>query len=79
MTITNWHVILYDTMYYTSESAGGGRHGLYMRAVTAIYFVSFILIGNYILLNLFLAVLIDSFLKEGQSERANQKLEDNKQ
>ncbi|TNV88166.1 hypothetical protein FGO68_gene13672 [Halteria grandinella] len=79
MTITNWHIILYDTMYYTSESAGGGSQGLYMRAVTALYFVSFILIGNYILLNLFLAVLIDSFLKEGESERASQKVEDNKQ
>lgn len=79
MTITNWHIILYDTMYYTSEAAGGGAQGLYMRAVTALYFVSFILIGNYILLNLFLAVLIDSFLKEGKSERANQKIEDTKQ
>jgi hypothetical protein len=79
MTITNWHQILYDTMYFASERAGGGRQGLYMRALSALYFVTFILIGNYILLNLFLAVLIDSFLKEGESERQTQKAEESKQ
>lgn len=57
---------------------GGGRLGIWMRAVSALYYVSFILLGNYILLNLFLAVLIDSFLKEGDKESNSQKVEDNK-
>jgi hypothetical protein len=45
--------------------------------VAAIFYVSFILIGNYIFLNLFLAVLIDSFLKEGESSATNKQIEDN--
>ena len=49
-----------------------------MRAVAAFYYVSFIVIGNYILLNLFLAVLIDSFLKEGDKEQTSQEVEDSK-
>ncbi len=48
---------MYDTMYYSEN----------FRVAAALYFVSFIIIGNYIFLNLFLAVLIDSFLKEGES------------
>ena len=40
-----------------------------MKAVAAVYYISFIVIGNYILLNLFLAVLIDSFLQEGGHEK----------
>ena len=31
------------------------------KAVSAIYYISWIFIGNFILLNLFLAILIDSF------------------
>jgi hypothetical protein len=54
---------MYDTMYY-SES----------KVVAAIFYVSFILIGNYIFLNLFLAVLIDSFLKEGETSANNKKI-----
>ena len=58
-------------MYFSSESVGGGNSGIVMRAVAAFYYVSFIVIGNYILLNLFLAVLIDSFLKEGDKEQTS--------
>ena len=32
-----------------------------MKSITAIYYVTWIFIGNFILLNLFLAIVIDSF------------------
>ena len=34
------------------------------KTVTAIYYISWIFIGNFILLNLFLAILIDAFNEE---------------
>ena len=34
------------------------------KTVTSIYYISWIFIGNFILLNLFLAVLIDAFAEE---------------
>ena len=39
--------------------------------MTAIYYVSWIFIGNFILLNLFLAILIDSFAGEGAEADAS--------
>lgn len=57
---------MYDTMYYTDN-----------KVVAAIFYVTFILIGNYIFLNLFLAVLIDSFLKEGETSATNKQIEEN--
>ena len=68
LTITNWHQSMYDTMYYSDN-----------RVIAAIFYVSFILIGNYIFLNLFLAVLIDSFLKEGEKSASNKKVEESDQ
>ena len=35
-----------------------------MKTVTAIYYISWIFIGNFILLNLFLAILIEGFAEE---------------
>lgn len=32
-----------------------------LKTITAIFYISWIFIGNFILLNLFLAILIDSF------------------
>ena len=40
------------------------RGSVITKTLTAIYFVSWIFIGNFILLNLFLAILIDSFSNE---------------
>jgi hypothetical protein len=34
----------------------------------AIYYISWIFVGNFILLNLFLAILLDSFLEEDEEE-----------
>jgi hypothetical protein len=49
---------MYDTMYFTNQ-----------KVLAAIYYVSFIMIGNYIFLNLFLAILIDSFTVEGENQK----------
>jgi hypothetical protein len=32
-------------------------------AISAIYFISWIFIGNFMILNLFLAILLDSFVE----------------
>ncbi len=57
MTIENWPLVLY----------AGLRSGV-NQAITILYFLSWIVIGNYILLQLFLAVLIDSFMEEDEEE-----------
>jgi hypothetical protein len=49
----NWQYIMYDGM---RSSAGA--------AISAIYFISWLFIGNFMLLNLFLAILLDSFVDE---------------
>ena len=43
------------------ESMRAARGSLIMKSITAIYYVTWIFIGNFILLNLFLAIVIDSF------------------
>jgi len=64
----NWQTILYDTM----RSSTGP-------VVSAIYLVSWIFIGNFILLNLFLAILLDSFLEEEKEEELEQQEEEQQQ
>jgi hypothetical protein len=59
---------MYDTMYFTNQ-----------KVVAAIYYVSFIMIGNYIFLNLFLAILIDSFTQEGENQNNTKEEEMEKQ
>lgn len=39
-------------------------NSMVFKTVTAIYYISWIFIGNFILLNLFLAILIDAFAEE---------------
>jgi hypothetical protein len=36
--------------------------------MVAVFYISWIFIGNFILLNLFLAILLDSFLSEDEDE-----------
>ena len=45
-------------MFSSMRAAQGSA---FLKGVTAIYYISWIFIGNFILLNLFLAILIDSF------------------
>ena len=39
-----------------------------MAMLITTYFITWIFLGNFILLNLFLAILLDSFLEEGEEE-----------
>lgn len=57
MTLENWPDILVKTMRSTVHPA-----------ITAIYLISWIFIGNYVFLNLFLAILLDGFVAEGDDE-----------
>ena len=57
MTMENWFQSFYDALRSDVNEA-----------IIAVYFVSWIFIGNFILLNLFLAILLDSFLEENEEE-----------
>ena len=43
--------------------------------VTAIFYVSWIFIGNFVLLNLFLAILLDSFVNDEEMSEEQLELE----
>lgn len=62
LTTENWNSVLYDSM--RNDSIG------YYPPV--IYYVSWIFIGNFILLNLFLAILLDGFLSEDDLEMGDE-------
>lgn len=51
----NWQIVLYDSM---RSNLG--------KVIPAFFYISWIFIGNFILLNLFLAILLDSFLTEDE-------------
>ena len=54
---------MFDSMRATKGSVS-------LKFLTVIYYISWIFIGNFILLNLFLAILIDSFTDEGAESNA---------
>ena len=54
LTMENWQQVLFVSMRASQNS-------MIFKTVTAIYYISWIFIGNFILLNLFLAILIDAF------------------
>lgn len=58
LTTENWNSVLFDSM--RSPEVG--------QFIPVIYLVSWIFIGNYILLNLFLAILLDGFVAEDDEE-----------
>jgi hypothetical protein len=58
LTTENWNSVLYDSM--RNESIG--------YYVPVVYYVSWIFVGNFILLNLFLAILLDGFLSEDETD-----------
>jgi hypothetical protein len=53
LTMENWIAVLYDSM-----------RGDINKFIISIYYIAWIFMGNFILLNLFLAILLDSFLEE---------------
>lgn len=55
----NWQSVLFDSM----KGVTGG-----MKFAVAIFYIGWIFIGNFILLNLFLAILLDSFLVEDEDD-----------
>lgn len=58
LTLENWQTI------YVSLMRGDNN-----KAVVSIYLIAWVFLGNFILLNLFLAILLDSFLgEEGHDE-----------
>merc|ERR1719469_421091 len=61
----NWQTVMYDSM----RSARGS---VFLKTLTVIYYISWIFIGNFILLNLFLAILIDSFTNEDSETNASE-------
>ena len=54
----NWQNVLFSSI----KAAEGN---MIFKMITALYYISWIFIGNFILLNLFLAILIDSFGESG--------------
>jgi len=50
----NWQQVLYTSM-------GLAEGSMIFKTIVSMYYISWIFIGNFILLNLFLAILIDSF------------------
>jgi hypothetical protein len=53
----SWSTVFYDT-----------ARGELNKIMVALFYVAWIFIGNFILLNLFLAILLDSFLEENDEE-----------
>lgn len=50
----NWQQVIFESMRASNNS-------MVFKTVTSIYYVSWIFIGNFILLNLFLSILLDAF------------------
>lgn len=53
----NWQAVLYDLM-----------RGDIDKILISVYLIAWVFIGNFILLNLFLAILLDSFIEEGEED-----------
>ena len=66
----NWQQVLFVSMRASQGS-------MIFKTFTAIYYISWIFIGNFILLNLFLAILIDAFEQEN-AEKNNEEEQDEK-
>lgn len=60
----NWQTVLYVTL----------RNNNVNKFVTSGIYIAWIFIGNFILLNLFLAILLDSFLEEDDEELDEEQL-----
>lgn len=62
LTLENWQAVLFDSM--RSENLN--------RYLVALFYICWIFLGNFILLNLFLAILLDSFLEEDEEEESEE-------
>ena len=43
-----------------------------VKFISSMYYIAWIFIGNFILLNLFLAILLDSFLQEEEEDQTSE-------
>ena len=57
MTMENWQDILFVSLRSEANAL-----------VTSLYLISWIFLGNYVLLNLFLAILIDGFTSKPEKD-----------
>lgn len=64
LTMENWQTVAFDAM----RSDIGPW-------IPAVYFITWIFAGNFILLNLFLAILLDSFLEEDEAGEMSEEQE----
>jgi len=55
----NWHVNMYDSMRTANP-----------KVVTGIYYIAWIFIGNFVLLNLLLSIIFDAFAQEEAEDNA---------
>lgn len=62
MTMENWQTVLYDML---RGDMLNGKNNIY---AVVIYLVAWIFMGNFVLLNLFLAILIDAFLEQDDED-----------
>ena len=68
LTIENWNSVMYEFMRSSVNNV-----------ITISYLLTWIFIGNYMLLNLFLAILLDSFTDEDEEMNAKKTPEELKQ
>lgn len=61
----NWQTVLFESM----------RCETITPYLVALFYISWVFLGNFILLNLFLAILLDSFLVEEDEEEIIEKQE----
>jgi hypothetical protein len=59
----NWQTVLFDSMRSSVDPFA-----------ISIFYISWIFLGNFILLNLFLAILLDSFLDDDDGEEEDEEL-----
>lgn len=64
LTMENWQIILFNMM----------RGNLLRKVLVAIYLIAWIFLGNFILLNLFLAILLDAFLEHEEPQEEGTQL-----
>jgi hypothetical protein len=60
LTMENWQTVLYDSL-----------RGDLNKLIVSLFYIAWIFVGNFILLNLFLAILLDSFLEEEEEEEGD--------
>ena len=60
----NWHFNMYISMRTSNP-----------KIVTAIYYIAWIFIGNWILLNLLLSIIFDAFVTEDELDNEDDDLE----